>query len=90
MPLLDRYQLVVVDEISQLMMEHGDRLLKLRDIVDNVFAMAIMGDKMQMAGFGDNRPWDSRLWRQSTWEVRFWQPYRCIDQEYQRILDGIR
>eukprot|EP00973_Karenia_brevis_P036971 5096385-Karenia_brevis.AAC.1 len=52
--------------------------------------MAIMGDKMQMAGFGDNRPWDSRLWRQSTLEIQFWQPYRCIDQEYQKILDGIR
>eukprot|EP00973_Karenia_brevis_P092731 12413846-Karenia_brevis.AAC.1 len=90
MPLLSGYQLVVVDEVSQLSGEQNDKILKLRDVVDGVFALAELGDRHQMAGFGNTRPWDTRLWGQCVFRTNLWQPYRCLDQKYQNILDIIR
>jgi hypothetical protein len=79
LPLLGEYQLIVVDEISQLDGEQCDRIMRLREMVDNVPALAFMGDRWQMAGFGEVRPWDTRLWQASVHRTTLVQPYRCQD-----------
>ena len=89
-PVLTDYQLVVVDEVSQLNGEHMDCILRLRNFADDVPAMAVMGDKWQMAGYGDTRAWDTLLWRRSTRAVILHKPYRCLDPDYQKLLDAIR
>ena len=89
-PVLSDYQLIVIDEVSQLTGELNDRILQLRNFVDDVPAMAEMGDRWQMAGFGDQRPWDTRLWRQSTHTTRLHQPYRFEDQDWYKLLSDIR
>eukprot|EP00973_Karenia_brevis_P063733 8860034-Karenia_brevis.AAC.1 len=43
-----------------------------------------------MAGFGNTKPWDTRLWVQSVFRTSLWRPCRCLDQKYQDILDIIR
>ena len=90
MPLLSQYQLIVVDEVSQLSGEQNDRVLKLRNYADDVPAMAEMGDRWQMAGFGTSRPWDTLLWRKAVYVTKLVQPYRCQDPEFQKILDMLR
>ena len=49
-PTLARFQLVLVDEISQLQGHHSDQILKLRGAADCVPGMLLVGDKWQMAG----------------------------------------
>eukprot|EP00974_Lingulodinium_polyedra_P085707 8299560-Lingulodinium_polyedra.AAC.1 len=43
-----------------------------------------------MAGFGEERPWASHLWRLSTYAHKLVKPYRCKDPVYQRLMDAIR
>ena len=90
MPGLQNYQLIVVDEVSQLTADQNDRLLKLRDAVDEVPAMAEMGDRWQMSGFGERRAWDTVLWRQATHKTELHAPHRCKDEAFWRILNSIR
>ena len=90
MPILASYQLIVIDEVSQLQGEHSDRIIRLRDLVDQVPAMAMMGDKWQMAGYGDLRPWDTRLWQNATYAHKLIKAWRCKDEEFQKILDMLR
>ena len=90
MPLLSQYQLIVVDEVSQLSGEQNDRILKLRNYADDVPAMAENGDRWQMAGFITSRPWDTLLWRKAVYVTKLVQPYRCQDPEFPKILDMLR
>ena len=50
----------------------------------------MMGDRWQMAGFGDVRPWDTQLWRLATRVTTLHKPYRCQDPAFQEILDMLR
>ena len=89
-PALMNYQLIVTDEVSQLNGEQNDRILRLRNFVDDVPAMAELGDRWQMSGWGDVRAWHTTLWRQSVFKTELVQPYRCEDEQYWRILNSIR
>ena len=90
MPFLAMYTLIVIDEISQLEGWQSDYILKLWDHTERIPALAIMGDRYQMAGFGEMRPWHTKLWLQKTWRKEFFQVYRCKDPEFQKILDTLR
>ena len=81
-PGLMGYQLIVVDEISQLTADQNDRVLKLRDLGDSVPAFAEIGDRWQMSGFGACRAWDTVLWRQSTFKTELFAPHRCKDEAF--------
>jgi hypothetical protein len=89
-PILFDYALIVVDEIGQLNGNHTDDILKLRNIVDCVPAMGFVGDKWQMAGFGDRRPWDSVLWKRATFTHKLVHQFRCKDPAFQELLDMLR
>ena len=64
-PLLSRYTLIVVDEISQLEAWQFDHIVRLWEYAERVPALAMMGDRWQMSGFGEERPWHSRQWFQT-------------------------
>ena len=89
-PILYEYALIIVDEIGQLDAQHTDAIINLRNFVDCVPALAFIGDKWQMAGFGDNRPWDTVLWKRATFRHDLFQQFRCKDPGFQKILDLIR
>ena len=72
--LLSMYSLIVVDELSQLDMVNFDRILRLWAAADRVPALALLGDRYQMAGMGERRPWHSRLW--NTCAIA-WRCTRC-------------
>ena len=67
MPSLGIYTLVLVDEISQLEGWQCDHILKLWRMAEHIPALALVGDKGQMAGFGEVRPWHTTMWKASTW-----------------------
>jgi len=53
----------VVDEVSQLSREHFEFIVKHWLERDRIGALAFCGDRFQMAGYGDTRPWHSYLWK---------------------------
>ena len=88
LPILAAYDLIVVDEASQLSAQHGDHILKLWDAADRL--PAFLGDKWQMAGYGDKRPWDSNLWKKAVFKTDFHKSYRCQDAEFEKLLQRLR
>ena len=90
MPVLEPYDLIVVDEISQLEAKHFKHIAKLWLAVDKVPALVILGDKFQMAGFGEGRPWQTNLWKQNHFTTVLHKNYRCVDEEYNKILRVLR
>ena len=87
---LSIYSLVVVDEISQLEGWQADLIVKLWKMTEKVTAVALVGDKGQMAGFGDVRPWHSRLWKTNVWPIHLREVHRRKDPDYQIVLDTLR
>ena len=90
MPSLCMYDLIIVDEISQLEGWQSDHIMKLWNMAEKAPALAILGDKGQMAGFGEVRPWHTNTWKKATWSRTLHQVYRCKDAGYQEILDALR
>ena len=62
LPTLGMYDLVYVDEVSQMDSENFEKVLKLWAAVDKKPALVFSGDKHQMCGYGDKRPWHSKMW----------------------------
>jgi hypothetical protein len=60
---LSMYSLVVVDEISQLQGWQSDHIIKLWRAAEQIPALVLVGDKWQIAGFGDVRAWHTSLWK---------------------------
>jgi hypothetical protein len=87
---LNIYSLVIVDEISQLEGWQSDFIVKLWRMTERVTAIALVGDKGQMAGFGDVRPWHTRIWKVDVWPISLREVHRCKDPEYQVVLDTLR
>ena len=50
----------------------------------------LVGDKWQMSGFGDTRPWQSNLWRRATFKTEFIHSYRCQDPFFEKLLKQLR
>ena len=87
---LSFYALVIIDEISQLEGWQSDHVLKMWDAADQVPAVVFAGDKWQMAGFGDERPWHTRTWKKRVRAVELREVYRCRDPEFREVLDALR
>ena len=84
------YALQVVDEVSQLSREHFDFIVKHWLERDRIGALAFCGDRFQMAGFGDERPWHGNLWKQVCYRVDLHQGYRCKDEKHNEALSILR
>ena len=90
LPALARYALIVVDEISQLQQPHFEHICKLWNQADNLPAILMAGDELQMAGFGPTRAWHSPLWRRMIYRVKLHKTYRCKDPAFNRVLQELR
>jgi ASC-1-like (ASCH) protein len=83
------YQLVCVDEMSQLSAPSFEHILKLHKYIDKVCGLALLGDRWQMGGMGGSTPWDSS-WFKRCFVTTLIKPFRCEDPLYWRLLSGIR
>jgi DNA replication protein DnaC len=90
LPTLAHYALVVVDEISQLDDRQYERIVQLWNAADRTCVVVLVGDKWQMAGFGDKRPWHSRFWTLLTFRVQLHEAFRCKDPRFWKVLSMLR
>ncbi|CAE7028453.1 unnamed protein product, partial [Symbiodinium sp. CCMP2456] len=88
--LLSMYSLIVVDELSQLDMVNFEKILKLWAAADRAPALALLGDRYQMAGMGEQRPWHGRLWNTLCYRVALHKMYRCKDKVHAKLLAVLR
>ena len=89
-PYLGMYSLIVVDEISQLQGYQYERIGQLWQQADKAVCVIVLGDKWQIAGFGNERPWHTGMWKLQTFKIEFHKPWRCQDEDLQRVLDALR
>ena len=76
--LLATYDLVVVDEVSQLSKHDFNRILKLWDAASRMPALVFIGDFHQLPGVEPTKAKDSARWRH-VYKVELWQMWRCQD-----------
>ena len=91
LPLMTLYDLVVVDEVSLLDCPQFERLIKLWSVAEKVPTLVFLGDKYQLPGVGDTRPWDSAAWRSPhCLHLKLLHAWRCKEARFQEILDELR
>eukprot|EP00959_Pyramimonas_sp_CCMP1952_P465170 9487833-Pyramimonas_sp.AAC.1 len=91
LPLMTMYDLVVVDEVSLLDCPQFERLIKLWSVAEKVPALVFLGDKYQLPGVGETRPWESAAWpRPNCYHVKLDETWRCKEERFQHILDELR
>ncbi|CAJ1386814.1 unnamed protein product, partial [Effrenium voratum] len=84
------YDLVILDEFSQLEARHFAHAVHLHDAVDKTPAFGLLGDRRQMAGYGTERPWHSPLWRAAVHQTQLHVLFRCKDEKFRRVLGALR
>ena len=84
------YDLVILDEFSQLEARHFAHAVHLHDAVDKTPAFGLLGDRRQMAGYGTERPWHSPLWRAAMHQTQLHVLFRCKDEKFRRVLGALR
>ncbi|CAJ1365874.1 unnamed protein product, partial [Effrenium voratum] len=84
------YDLVILNEISQLEARHFAHAVHLHDAVDKTPAFGLLGDRRQMAGYGTERPWHSPLWRAAVHQTQLHVLFRCKDEKFRRVLGALR
>ena len=90
LPTLAHYTLVVVDEISQLTDGQFERIVQLWNAADRSPVVVLLGDKWQMTGFGEKRPWHAAAWTLLTFRVQLHTPFRCKDPDFWKVLAALR
>ena len=87
---LAQYALVVVDDVSQMQQKHFEHVAKLWTRADNLPALLMCGDELQMCGYGEERAWHSPMWKRMVFRVKLHQVYRCKDPDFNAILQELR
>ena len=87
---LSQYAMIVGDEMSQMQGHHFDHVRKLWNQADNIPAILLLGDEMQIAGYGEQRAWHHPSWRRKTFRVKLHEVYRCKDKAYNKVLQELR
>ena len=85
-----QYDLIVADEFSLMQARHFEHIIKLWAAADYLPALILLGDELQMGGFGEERPWHSKFWSRYTFRTRLHRVYRCKDEAFNRILQELR
>ena len=84
------YDLVILDEFSQLEARHFAHAVHLHNAVDKTPAFGLLGDRRQMAGYGTERPWHSPLWRAAVHQTQLHVLFRCKDEKFRQVLGALR
>ena len=94
MDCLSGYDLVAVDEISQLSQADFERIIQMWETVDKLPALVFAGDFWQLPGFSregaePSKATDSPRWKM-LYEVELHQMWRCKDEVLKKKLQVLR
>ena len=84
------YDVVTVDEFSQLGGQDFTHINQLRHAIDNAVAFGMLGGRFQLSGFGLERAWHTPAWKYATHLTNLHHLYRCKDPDFRRILNVLR
>lgn len=85
------YDLVVVDEFSQLSQDNFERIVRMWHSADCLPALVFAGDKYQLPGIEPRRPWESALWNaKNVYFVELTEVFRTEDPTFLQTLDLLR
>ena len=90
LPILSQYDLVVVDEVSQLSQEHFERIMRMWSMADRVPALVFLGDFYQLPGVDPTRATDSAAWKKDVRKITLVQPWRCKCEKLMAKIQGTR
>ena len=89
LPVLSEYDLVVVDEISQLSAAQFDRIVRMWHAADRLPALVFLGDFWQLPSYEKTRAVDSEYWK-GVKRVTLTKIYRCKDEVLMDKIQGTR
>lgn len=89
MDCLQQYDLVPVDEISQLSQEDFDRIIQMWEAADKVPALVLAGDFWQLPGINPSKATDSPRWAM-VHQIELYQMWRCKDETLKAKLQVLR
>lgn len=89
MDCLQQYDLVAVDEISQLSQEDFERIIQMWEAADKVPALVFAGDFWQLPGVNPSRATDSPRWN-VVHKIELWELFRCKDEVLKQKLNVLR
>ncbi len=84
------YGLVIVDEFQQLGASHMMHIDALRQHSRRHAAFAMLGDRYQCNGFGEERVWHCQAWRLGTHMTELFRMFRCKDERFAQMLRCLR
>lgn len=89
MDCLQQYDLVAVDEISQLAQEDFERIIQMWEAADKVPALVFAGDFWQLPGVNPSRATDSPRWK-VVHKFELYEMFRCKDEVLKQKLNVLR
>lgn len=89
MDCLQQYDLVAVDEISQLSQEDFERIIQMWEAADKVPALVFAGDFWQLPGVNPSRATDSPRWK-VVHKFELYEMFRCKDEVLKQKLNVLR
>ena len=89
MDCLQQYDLVAVDEISQLSQEDFERIIQMWEAADKIPALVLAGDFWQLPGVNPSKATDSPRWNM-VHKIELHEMFRCKDEALRQKLKVLR
>ena len=89
MACLTPYDMVAVDEISQLSQSDFERIIQMWEAADKVPVLVLAGDFWQLPGINPTKATDSPRWNM-VYQIEFHEMWRCKDEVLRTKLHALR